>query len=155
MPEQLRPDREGMSIVSEQSDALRSAMNEPLLQRITRAIGIAVMGLAVFVMTAWYSNHPSLVRLGTVGRVMRFNTAVMFTCLGIAFVAISIRRFKLARVAGAFTLVLGSLTLTQYPLQINLGVDELFFKNFYTLAPMAVEQQDADRLQQAAHRLKG
>ena len=89
--------------------------------------GLVVAGLGASGMLGWVLGLPQLVTLLPGGSPMVFNTALGLLVTGLSLVAL-LRGFgRTARTGAAIVLVLGALTLAQFPLGIDLGVDQLFW----------------------------
>src|SRR6202000_1387999 len=71
------------------------------------------------------------------GRVMRFNTSVLFTITGLALFCIAIRQVWLSRILSAFVAIAAAATASQYFSGFNLGIDDLLFKNRHTEWPVS------------------
>ena len=104
---------------------------------ISCVCGAIVACIAVFVMLGYLANHPAWITWGLNGPVMRFNTALFALFCGVGIVAIGMGRPVVTRIAGTLVFLGGALTALQTPLQIDFGIDELFFKNHFTEVPLA------------------
>ncbi|MBV5260346.1 GGDEF domain-containing protein [Synechococcus moorigangaii CMS01] len=92
---------------------------------------VCVLGFGV--MLGWYLRLPGFVQLHTNFVPMQFNTALGFVVVGLAVFALGIRK-KVAIALGIFVILLGSLTLSQYALGLNLGIDELLMRHYIVVA---------------------
>jgi PAS domain S-box-containing protein len=82
-----------------------------------------------FIVMAWMGNHDTLAIVAQFGPIMRFNTAVLFTLLGSAIIARGFERRLLSSVLAGIVAATGAVTLLQYLLQADFGIDELLFHN--------------------------
>src|SRR5690349_9331906 len=101
-----------------------------LLRRFSRVHGAVVMAVGLVVLTAWVFGIPSLKGLRPGLPTMKANTALCFILSGAALVVAGLTRpppaLRRASVASAGLVVLiSALTLVQYVLDVNLGLDEL------------------------------
>ncbi len=103
---------------------------ESRLLRGTRvAAAGAVTAIAMTAMAGWWLGLPGLTRLFPGLPTMKFNTAAGLLLLGLALAALdrsAVRRRVAAGLAGAVA-VLGAVTLVEYGLGIQPGIDDLFF----------------------------
>ncbi|ATB39796.1 two-component sensor histidine kinase [Cystobacter fuscus] len=101
-----------------------------LLRRLSRVHGAVVMAVGLVVLTAWVFDLTSLKGLRPGLPTMKANTALCFILSGAALLIAGLTRpppaLRRASVASAVLVVLiSSLTLVQYVLDVNLGLDEL------------------------------
>ncbi|MBF0127688.1 MAG: PAS domain S-box protein, partial [Magnetococcales bacterium] len=95
-------------------------------------ISVALLGMTVIV--GWHLRMPALISLSPDFVAMQYNTALAFLASGLALPALVRERNGLAALAALTVLLLGSLTLIQYLLHLDLGLDRLFLdSSFYTL----------------------
>jgi diguanylate cyclase (GGDEF)-like protein/PAS domain S-box-containing protein len=83
-------------------------------------------GLAVC--AAWLAGAQELTRLAEGSETVRFNAGVLFCIAGAGLLAALWRRPRLAVAAGAGVVILGALTLVQYPLGVDLGIDQFVIR---------------------------
>lgn len=86
----------------------------------------------VFIVMAWRSNPTILNAIAQLGPIMRFNTAVVFILLGSAIIARAFQRTRVSRCLAGIVAAVGAVTLLQYLLHADYGIDELLFHNPYT-----------------------
>ncbi|MFY0576772.1 sensor histidine kinase [Cystobacter fuscus] len=101
-----------------------------LLRRFSRVHGVVVMAVGLVVLTAWVVGIPSIKGLRPGLPTMKANTALCFILLGAALVIAGLTRpppaLRRASVASAgLVILISALTLVQYVLDVNLGLDEL------------------------------
>ncbi|MDX9907738.1 MAG: PAS domain-containing protein [Bacteroidales bacterium] len=101
---------------------------------ISISSGIISLIIASMVMAGWVSGNLMLtsIRPGFVS--MKPNTAVSFILLGISLIILNLQTWAwtkaLVRVLATFVLIISCLTMAEYILNVNLGIDELLFKDF-------------------------
>ena len=100
---------------------------ERTYRAVTLVAGLVVMAVGLSVMVGWQTDHFELVRLGTTGSLMVFNTALLFFAAGSALLAIAFQRFRLVHLLGALLVAVAAATALQAPLNADLGIDDLFF----------------------------
>ena len=104
--------------------------HEPALRLgLRRAAGAFCLGLGCVVLTGWYTHTLSLLRISPAFVAMAFNTALTFLLSGLGLLACSFPQRSarvLTRIGGAASLLVGLLTLAEYLLHVNLGIDQLF-----------------------------
>jgi PAS domain S-box-containing protein len=86
--------------------------------------------LGVVVLTGWYTHNVTLLRVYPTFVAMAYNTALGFFLCGNAFLGLVLGRPRTALAAGLCVGVIGLLTLSEYIFNINLGIDELFMKEY-------------------------
>ncbi|MCC6614150.1 MAG: PAS domain S-box protein [Anaerolineae bacterium] len=104
-----------------------------LVGRAPRFIGIAIIALGVLVLLGWIFNVPALMSVLPGLATMKFNTALLFLFSGIALVNVKANNPYTRIFAGLVVLIAG-LTLAEYVLDWNLGIDELVVRDAATLA---------------------
>ncbi len=86
-----------------------------------------------FVIVGWYIRNPYLVQLHPKFVPMQFNTALGFLVCGIGLLLLSFSEIQGVKIASAFILIVGGLTLFQYLTQFDCGIDQLFIKHHITV----------------------
>jgi len=87
--------------------------------------GIAILG--------WYTRNPHLIQLHPNFVPMQFNTALGFLGCGIGLFLLGFSEIQGVKVASAFILIVGGLTLFQYLTRIDCGIDQFFMKHYITI----------------------
>lgn len=85
----------------------------------------AVLGSSVIV--GWLVDIALLYRLSETLAPMQFNNALCFVLIGLSGILVLNQRLVLSRFFSGLGLLLSGLTLVQYPLGIDIGIDLLFF----------------------------
>ena len=111
--------------------------SERVYRVISVTCGSLIVCMAMIVLLGYWLDQTRLIQWGLTGPVMRFNTGVLATAMGLGIVAIGFQRFTLARIIGCFVFIGGAMTFVQFPLHIDLGIDGLFFTNSYATVPLA------------------
>ncbi|MBT5470464.1 MAG: PAS domain S-box protein, partial [Nitrospina sp.] len=96
------------------------------LSKICACVTVLVGLLALI---GWLEKIPFLVQLTPLAFIQA-NTALCFILSGAALFLASNSNFRAVRVLSFFILVFAGTTLFEYIFKLNLGIDELFFKDF-------------------------
>ena len=89
-----------------------------------------LIALGVTVLLGWYLNIPFLVQVFPSFAPMQANTALGFLLTGGGLFAMSREWLKGSIISGILLIVLGTLTLSQYLFNINLGIDEILVEQY-------------------------
>lgn len=107
-------------------------VNVKFLEKLALGCGAILALLGLIVIIGWFTQNVTLIQIHPSFVPMQFNTALCFLLTGIALMAVVNGKNKasvgLVSVAG----IIGFLTLMQYLLQVNLGLDELFMEHDIT-----------------------
>src|SRR6266542_4350950 len=100
------------------------------LKRFSRAAGVIVAALGVVVLVGWLLDSTALKSIFPGLAPMKANTALSFVLTGLSLVllapeAISKSRKNIGRVLAILAVGLGALTLSEYVLGRDLGIDLL------------------------------
>ena len=119
------------AFIPNQSTASGGGSSALLMKLFTATAGaVALLGLAV--MIGWHTHNKSIVQLH-VGLVpMQYNTALGFLLCGSALIALIRGNVFLLRIAASLVAVIGTTTLAEYFLGINIGIDELLMQHDIT-----------------------
>ncbi|MEO8608629.1 MAG: PAS domain-containing sensor histidine kinase [Chloroflexota bacterium] len=103
-------------------------------QTTSRYLGLGVLGIGSLVLLGWVFNITGLKSILPGLVQMKANTALGFIAAGTALFFIQANRYfkrpyDVSSVLSGFVLLLGLLTLVEHLFSINLGIDELFFKD--------------------------
>jgi|GEM_PF-4081781 len=93
-------------------------------------VSVIVLGLVVII--GWYTGQSRLVQIFSEFVPMQFNTALLFILTSLACVFQLKQRVDAAGVVASLVVCFAGVTLFQYIADINLGLDELFFKSTIT-----------------------
>ncbi len=99
---------------------------------IATILGFLVFFIGGLVIYGWLTKKPELVQIFPHLIPMQFNTALAFMLSGLGLFFIPYYR-KISIVLGGIVFLLGFLTLLQYLLSSNFGIDELFIKHYITV----------------------
>lgn len=94
---------------------------------LSTALFALVVVLGALVIAGWIFNVPELYRVTSELAPMQFNNAVCFLLIGLSGVLLLNGNKSFSVLLASSGAVLAALTLIQYPLGIDLGVDLLFF----------------------------
>ncbi|MBF0634130.1 MAG: PAS domain-containing protein [Nitrospinae bacterium] len=92
---------------------------------------VALLGMSVIL--GWHLANAALVQLNPKFVPMQYNTALGFVLAG---AGLALSQFGLRRVTlafGAIVFALGALTMTQYLLGVDFGIDQLFMTHYITV----------------------
>ncbi|HLG14395.1 MAG TPA: ATP-binding protein [Blastocatellia bacterium] len=95
----------------------------------------AALGLAV--LAGWHTHNVALIQVRPEFVPMMYNTALAFFLSGVGLALVYFARRPLAMAAGAPVLTVGLLTLIEYTLNVNLGIDELLMRHCVTVEAVA------------------
>ena len=105
--------------------------------RVMKAAGTLSLALGLLVVIGWHTGHilsPTALWFESVP--VRYNAGICFACGGLALLLLTRGKLGLARFAAMPMALLGLLTGCEYLLNLNFGIDELFFRGT-RLAPAA------------------
>jgi PAS domain S-box-containing protein len=97
---------------------------------MARAAGWLLVLLGIVVICGWLAHVPALVQLRPGWASMKLNTAVCFTLLGVAAVALAQRRHRAALVCSVVVAAIAIVTESQYVFDVDLRIDELLLPAF-------------------------
>ena len=95
--------------------------------------GIVVLSLGLVVMSGWILHSPALIQVNPAFVPMQFNTALCFFLCSLATLFFSFNKKTASLTASILAFALSSLTLLQYVVKSNFGIDELFFDHYITV----------------------
>jgi PAS domain S-box-containing protein len=99
---------------------------------LARVLGALAGLLGLTVILAWHTHVVALIQLHPALVPMQYNTALGLLLCGSALFALTLDKLQYARLASAFTVLLGSATLAQYLLARDLGIDQLLMHHYIT-----------------------
>lgn len=102
-----------------------------LARYVVKIVAVGAIIVAFLVLMGWFYNIDSLKTLLPQLASMKFNTAIGFGLLGFGLLLIR-QRPKVSRLLSIVVVTLAILTLCQYALGWELGIDELFVKDTAT-----------------------
>ena len=85
---------------------------------------ISVFVIALVVIFGWIFHIPELVQINPSWAPMQFNTAICFVLISLSFLK---DKFKFLSI---IAMLIGGLTLFEYFVGSNLGIDEILFKHW-------------------------
>ncbi|GEM_PF-666176 len=106
--------------------------NTGRLTVLATVLGLASAALGAAVLVGWHAQIQGLIQIDAAFAAMQYNTALCFVLSGWALVAVAHGKCRAAMVLGVLVAAFAGLTLLQYPLHANLGLDQLFFKPYLT-----------------------
>lgn len=96
---------------------------------------LLVITMAMTVLTGWVLHVPLLVQIHPSFVAMQFNTAFCFLLSGLALLSLIGKHPRVAALASAVVVLVGSLTLLQYLLGQDLRIDELLMTHDIGVEP--------------------
>ncbi|PHQ79900.1 MAG: hypothetical protein COB66_05910 [Coxiella sp. (in: Bacteria)] len=99
-----------------------------LFQWIRLIFGVLVVAIGIIVLVGWYARLPALIQVLPRFVPMQYNTAIGFILSGIGLLLLRYR--YVALFIGVLILLLGTLTLIEYIVGIDLGIDQLFMNHY-------------------------
>jgi len=95
--------------------------------------GLLALLLGTLVLFGWYTHNSALIQVNPAFVPMQYNTALGFVLGGIGLLALLWSMPRLAQLAGALLLAIGTLTLFEYIFAVDLGIDQLFMRHYIDL----------------------
>jgi PAS domain S-box-containing protein len=92
----------------------------------------AALGLIVLV--GWHTHHTALLQIHPSFVAMVYNTALGFLLCGTALLAIALGRPRLAIIGGAYAVIIGLLSLGEFLLARDFGIDQFFMQHYVLVA---------------------
>ncbi|HED15987.1 MAG TPA: PAS domain S-box protein, partial [Gammaproteobacteria bacterium] len=99
------------------------------IKYVVVAAGGLTLLLGGIVLIGWYTQSTFLVQVRPEFVPMQYNTALAFIFCGTALIALVYRYSRLVLLCGGLSIGLSLLTLLQYILGLNLGIDQLFMES--------------------------
>ena len=90
-----------------------------------------MMGLIVLI--GWYTNTIEFIQVLPTFVPMQYNTALGFLLAGVGLLASFKDKETLGKIIFSIVGTIGFLTLLEYLVGIDLGIDELFMKHYITV----------------------
>ncbi|TNF65452.1 MAG: PAS domain S-box protein [Gammaproteobacteria bacterium] len=106
-----------------------SAFSEYLFKLVCQFLSIVVILVGVLVLIGWYSHITLLIQILPHFVPMQYNTALGFVLSGLAIFLLKPLP-KVSVILAALLFILGFLTLLQYALSLNFGIDQLFIEHY-------------------------
>ncbi len=86
--------------------------------------------LGAIVLVGWYTHNQSLIQINPDFVPMQYNTALGFFVGGLGLITLGLGKLRIVLVCGFFILLLGGLTLIQYIMAVDFGIDQLFMEHY-------------------------
>jgi PAS domain S-box-containing protein len=118
-----------------------------ILKRFSDFAGILIAFIGVMVIVGWAFDISVLKSPGTGFSTIKSNVGLAFIFIGISLwlqqsTRINIRYRRIAQILAAITAIIGFLTIAEYLLNINLGIDQILFKE----SPGAINTSSPNRM---------
>ncbi|MBF0093189.1 MAG: PAS domain S-box protein [Alphaproteobacteria bacterium] len=101
---------------------------------ISLGAGALVLLAGLLVLIGWHIHSPEMVQLSPDLVPMQYNTALGFLLGGAGLIALSESRPGLTQALGLVMALIGTVTLAEYGLGVDLGIDEMFMTSYITEA---------------------
>lgn len=95
---------------------------------VAKSCGFVVLLLGLVVVIGWYMRVDVLIKVISEATPMKFNSALCLMLSGIGLIAATEGKNRLSFVCGISIGIISSLTLLEYALQFQLGIDDFFLK---------------------------
>lgn len=104
-----------------------------LFARFLAVVPLVIGALAVLVMWGWIAHIPAAVQIRPDFAPMQFNTAFCFVLCCVSLLALIFRYRFVALIASAAAVLFAAITLSQYALGANYGIDTFFVEPFLAI----------------------
>ena len=105
----------------------------PIAKLQVQLFAYFVLLIGVLVLVGWYSNNVALVQIHASFVPMQYNTALGFVLSAGAVLSIFNHKTRVAVVLSSIVALIGGLTLIEYGLDVELGIDQLFMEHYITV----------------------
>ncbi|MBF0137007.1 MAG: ATP-binding protein [Magnetococcus sp. DMHC-1] len=109
------------------------AFLKPLSRILHVLLGLFILVSGLVGMIGWHASLPHLVQVSPAHVAMQYNTALAFFLTGIGISALNSQWFQIAYLCGGAVALLGGLSLVEYLVGLNLGLDQLFMVHHITI----------------------
>lgn len=100
---------------------------------IVHLASILCASIGIAVLIGWYTHTPLLYQIYPELTPMYFNTALCFILLGLGMFLLPTPYKKMVFLPAVFIIIISGLTLLEYLLSVDFGIDQLFFKTYYNI----------------------
>jgi signal transduction histidine kinase len=104
------------------------------LRRLTSTLALLTGGLTCLigltVLIGWHTHNLLLLHIHPSFVAMAYNTALGFFLCGAGLIAITLNRPRFAIAGGCYGVLFGTLTIGEYLVEHDFGIDELFMKSY-------------------------
>lgn len=94
--------------------------------------GLFTAYLGVSTIFGWFAHIPTLIQVLPGNAPMQFNTALCFVLCGIVIICLGFELDRPARILSAIAAGIGLITLLEYVLSVDFGIDQLLFRHYLT-----------------------
>src|SRR3990167_7613835 len=112
----------------------------PSFQNLRNRILTICGGLLILIgslgIIGWLTNSPTLLQISHDYPPIRMNAALGFILTGLGLIGIALNIKNLSLSTGIIIILMGYLTLMQYILGIDFGIDQLFIKSYLHLGTL-------------------
>src|SRR5512145_1791607 len=98
--------------------------------RLMLGVGAALLLLGLTVLVAWHQQTSLFIQIRPTWVPMYYNTALGFALCGVGLLATAREWTLLACAVSSVVIGLGAVTLVQYLVGVDLGIDQLLMRDF-------------------------
>lgn len=109
----------------------RTVINPQMFLISVAGILTVLLGLSVII--GWHTHTELLIQVFPNYVPMQYNTALGFIICGLGLLTCLYGHSRLTRICGALVLGLSTLTLIEYIIDTNLGLDQMFMEHYITV----------------------
>lgn len=117
-------------LVPTQTETINLSNNTRL--RIALFLGLFMVFMGFAVMWGWHVQLPAVFQPDPLLVPMQYNTALCFALSGLALSLFAFRRPWLMRAIAGIVMLIAVLTLIQYAMKTDFGIDQLLMKHYIT-----------------------
>jgi len=100
-----------------------------VIRMVTIGVGSTCIALGLAVVVGWLLRTDYLIEIIPLLATMVFNTGLGLVLCGLGLVAVVVHDRRALNICGVAVLAIGGLTLLEYGLNANIGLDELFVRD--------------------------
>jgi len=95
--------------------------------------GVASGMLGLLVLAGWHTHNTTLVQVHSAFVPMQYNTALGFLLCGTGLLAVAVGWWRTTTLCGGIAAIIGCLTLIEYTVGIDLGIDQFLMEHYITV----------------------
>jgi CHASE3 domain sensor protein len=103
----------------------------PLFRHFPRFAGAAVAIFGLLIIASWYAHWRSILQMVSNTAPMQYNTALCFILSGAGLFSLTTSRAKIAPWLGGVVFFFALLTLSEYLIGRDFGIDQIFLKPYF------------------------
>ena len=98
--------------------------------QMATVLSIPPILLGFLVLVDWYTPNTAFIQVSTIFAPMPYNSALLFLVAGLGLISVLHFSPNIARALGSVVFIAGGLTLGEYFLGMNLGIDQFFMDHY-------------------------